>query len=136
MSYQEWLNEHIKKHKKIVEKLLSQGLNKEEIIKYFDFENMKKNEKSFCPLYEKDKKCHDIKNLNCYFCGCPYFVFDDNGIKNINGKTLFSLCSIKAKNSKQFFTNKSIHQDCSECFIPHKTGFIKKNFKFNLNEVL
>ena len=50
MSYQSWFISHGKKHKAIVEKL--SNLNDNELIEYFRYENMVKNEPDFCPLYE------------------------------------------------------------------------------------
>ena len=43
----------------------------DEVIEYFKFENMVKNEPDFCPLYKDNKKCHDMEDLNCYLCACP-----------------------------------------------------------------
>lgn len=60
-----------------------EGNTKQEIIEYFRFENMVKNEPDFCPLYKDNKKCHDMEDLNCYLCACPHFRFDDNGFKKI-----------------------------------------------------
>ena len=74
MAYSDWFNKHNEKHKKIVEKLTEKAYSKEQIIDYFDFENMKREEIDFCPLYAKDKKCHDMESLNCYLCACPTFV--------------------------------------------------------------
>ncbi len=130
MSYKSWFEKHSKKHQKIVEKLLKEGLNKEEIIKYFSFENLKEKEKDFCPLFEKNQKCHDIEDLNCYFCGCPYFRFNDKERK------IKSYCSINSRFSSQIKSNEIIHQDCSFCPIPHKEGFIKKNFNLSWMEAM
>ena len=80
---------------------------------------MKIKEKDFCPLYDKNKKCHDIENLNCYLCGCPYFRV---------GKKR-SWCSIDAKDGY-------IHQNCSNCTIPHKIQFIKNNFDKNWKNIM
>ena len=81
MSYKSWFETHAKKHKKIVDKLAH--LSDDEVIAYFDFDNMVKNEPDFCPLYKDNKKCHDTKELNCYLCACPNFRFDDESIKEI-----------------------------------------------------
>ncbi|MDA7848312.1 hypothetical protein N8972_02355, partial [Sulfurospirillum sp.] len=93
MSYQNWKDEHYNKHKLIINKLISS--TEDEVIEYFRYENMQKNEQDFCLLYATNTKCHDIKNLNCYLCACPYFRFKDiTGFKNIDGKKLMSFCSI------------------------------------------
>ena len=61
-------------------------LSDEEVIAYFKFENMVKKEPDFCPLYKDNKKCHDMKELNCYLCACPNFRFDDEGFKKVEEK--------------------------------------------------
>lgn len=126
MTYSEWTTEHAMKHKKILEKLKDKS--DDEVIEYFAYENMQKNEKDFCLLYKDNKKCHDMENLNCYLCACPHFRFDDNGFKKKNGKTIFSFCSIESKKGKFFESEEVIHQDCSDCVIPHKKNYIKKVF--------
>ena len=59
MSYLTWFEAHAKKHKQIVSKL--SHLSDDELIAYFEYDNMIKEEKDFCPLYAKNKKCHDMK---------------------------------------------------------------------------
>ena len=97
MTYKEWFDDFADKHQSIVQKLVSQGLEKKQIIEYFDFDNMVKKEKDFCLLYAKRKKCHEIESLNCYLCACPNFRFDDAGVKKIATKTQYSFCSINSK---------------------------------------
>ncbi len=128
MSYLSWMQKHSIKHKTIVNKLENQSID--EVIQYFDFNNMKEKEKDFCPLYERDKKCHDMENLNCYTCGCPFFRLshDDSEI--------LSFCSINHKNGGQIKSTNGIHQDCSNCEVPHKINFIKTNFSKDWNEVM
>ena len=129
MTYYEWMQNHAKKHKKIIDKL--ENLSDEEIIEYFDFENMKVKEKDFCPLYERDKKCHDMEKLNCYSCGCPYFR-----LTNDPSSELLSYCSINHKNGGQMKATNGIHQDCTNCTVPHKVNFVKKNFSKDWNEIM
>jgi Zn-finger protein len=112
LSYKKWFDDHAKKHKEIIDKLAN--FSDDEIIEYFDYENLKEKEPDFCPLFEKNKKCHNIEKLNCYLCGCPNLRFDSDG----------SICSIDSPNGKKINT----HQDCSGCTIPHNKDFIKKNF--------
>lgn len=126
MSYLEWFDKHAKKHAKIMEKLKEKRTD--EILEYFEYDNMKVNEKDFCPLYEKDQKCHDIKELNCYLCGCPNFRFNDVGFKKENYKTLYSYCDIASKDGTRFENEDAIHQNCSGCIVPHKKEYIKKIF--------
>ena len=58
MSYIDWFKNHAKKHEQIIQKL--SHLSSDEIIDYFDFECMRKNEPDFCPLYLKNKKCPEL----------------------------------------------------------------------------
>ncbi len=134
MTYKEWFTEHGKKHAKIVAKL--SHLSDEEIVDYFDFENMKQKEPDFCPLYAKNKKCHDMQELNCYLCACPYFRFDDEGLFEKNSNIVKSICSIDAKNSSTITHDGVTHLNCSNCVIPHKKSFILKNFSLDWFEMM
>jgi len=136
MAYKTWVKEHYKKHKKIVSKLIEKGYDKEEIIEYFDFENMKQKEVDFCPLYAKNKKCHDMKELNCYLCACPNFRFNDNGIKEVDKKIQYSFCAINSKDGKQGIYGDKIHQNCSGCIMPHKKKFISKVYNEDWMEIM
>lgn len=128
MSYKSWFDEHAAQHKKIVAKLVACGNDKEQIIEYFDFDNMVKNEPGFCPLYADNKKCHDMESLNCYLCACPNFRFDDKGIKKVGENTQYSFCDIESKDGRQGVYGDKIHQDCSKCGVPHHKAYVKKNF--------
>ena len=88
-------------------------LSDDEVIAYFHFENMVEKEPDFCPLYKEHKKCHDMKDLNCYLCACPSFRFDDEGFQKVEAKTLYSTCSIDSKDGAQFISDDAIHQNCS-----------------------
>jgi len=135
MRYKEWFDEHAKKHAKIIKEL--GHLDQDELIAYFDFDHMKSAHPDFCPLYAMDQKCHDTLKLNCYFCACMHFRFDDNGIKTTqNGKTLYSYCAIESKNRALFEDEKSIHNDCSNCTIPHRQKEIEKYFSRDWSEVM
>ncbi len=126
MGYREWFEQHGKKHAAIMAKLTH--LNDEEVIAYFSYDNMKEKEPDFCPLYKKERKCHDMEDLNCYLCACPHFRFDDEGFEIREGKPLKSYCSIDAKEGKFSEGKDAIHQNCSSCHIPHKKSYIKKHF--------
>lgn len=128
MTYGEWFDAHAKKNEAIVGKLLKRGMDKTEIIAYFDFDNMVAEEPDFCPLYAENKKCHDMQKLNCYLCACPHFRFNDSGIRTENGKTLYSECGIGSKDGKPGVFGDAIHQDCSGCTVPHHAGYIEKVF--------
>ena len=129
MTYREWFESHASKHAAIMQKLTH--LNNTEVIKYFRFENMVINEPNFCLLYAQNKKCHEIDELNCYWCACPYFRFNDQGLEAVDNKTLYSLCSIQSKEGSQFISDQSIHQDCTNCLIPHHEKILNKEFNRN-----
>ena len=117
MSYQSWHQEHAQKHKKLLEKL--RELSDDEVIEYFRFENMVVKEPDFCVLYKENKKCHDMENLNCYFCACPNFRVEEKQ----------STCAIKSKDGGSIEAPDGfIHQDCSKCIVPHKEEYIKQHF--------
>ena len=128
MTYQEWFENHANKHKQIVSKLITKNFTKEQIIEYFDFENMVKQEKDFCLLYADNKKCHDMESLNCYLCACPNFRFDDKGIKKVGENTQYSFCDIESKDGSQGIYGEVIHQDCSKCGVPHHKNYVEKHF--------
>jgi len=136
MSYKIWFEEHTQKHKVIVKKLVVRGFTKEQIINYFDFENMLNAEKEFCPLYKDAKKCHNMQRLNCYLCACPNFRFKDEGIKKVEKKRQFSLCSIDSKDANQGVYGDAIHQDCSKCSVPHHKSYVEKNFNLDWKKVM
>lgn len=128
MTYKSWFIEHGNKHKALVEKLKAKGLTKEEIVDYFEFDNMVKSEQGFCYLYAENKKCHDVEYLNCYLCACPLFRFNSNGIKTIGEKTVFSYCEVDSKFGEQVAFDNTIHQDCSRCAVPHGKKYVLKNY--------
>jgi len=136
MGYTEWFEKHAQKHKSIVIKLQKNSFTKEEIIEYFDFENMKKYEQGFCPLYAKDKKCHDMESLNCYLCACPNFRFNDKGIKKVKEATQFSYCAIESKDGRQGVYGSKIHQDCSKCSVPHHKEYVTKHFDLDWKKMM
>jgi len=126
LRYDDWFKIHQQKHQQILAAL--EGKSIDEIIDYFDYENMKIHEPNFCPLYKENKKCHDMKELNCYLCGCPNFRYDDEGMEIEAKKTLHSKCAIHSKDGKRFITEDAIHHDCSECTLPHTKEYVKKYF--------
>jgi len=136
LGYDQWVQNHAQKHKNIVTKLLAQGYDKEQIIDYFDFENMQVKERDFCPLYTENKKCHDMEQLNCYLCSCPNFRFNDTGIKKVAEKTQFSYCSIESKDGRQGVYGEKIHQDCSKCSVPHHRSYVEKHFNLDWAKIM
>jgi hypothetical protein len=136
MSYTSWFDAHAAKHKKIVQKLQKQEFTKEQIIDYFDFENMVKAEPEFCPLYAEHKKCHEMESLNCYLCACPNFRFKDDGLQKIEDKTQYSFCDIDSKDGAQGIYGQAIHQDCSKCSVPHHRSYVEKHFDLDWKKVM
>ena len=136
MSYTSWFNEHAKKHNTIVQKLLKKGFDKELIIEYFDFDNMVKEENDFCPLYAENRKCHDMKVLNCYLCACPNFRFKDEGFEKIDTKTKYSFCDIDSKDGRVGVYGEAIHQDCSGCSVPHHKSYVEKHFDLDWKTIM
>ena len=122
MSYREWFEEHGKKHRKIVEKLLQQGYDEDAIIDYFDWQNLSQAEPDFCPLFAEGKQCHEMAHLNCYLCACPHFRFDDDALR------VKSRCSIDSPDGQQAEFGGVEHRDCSGCIVPHRRSYIKKHF--------
>ena len=136
MTYKKWFDDFANKHQKIVKKLLEQEFNKTQIIEYFDFENMVKHEEEFCPLYAKNKKCHDMESLNCYLCACPNFRFKDEGIEKVQEKTKFSICNIESKDGRVGVYGEAIHQDCSGCGVPHHRAYVEKYFDLDWKKIM
>ncbi|MDF1882168.1 hypothetical protein JHD50_12810 [Sulfurimonas sp. MAG313] len=136
MGYTDWFKAHADKHKIIMNKLITQDLNKEQIIDYFDFENMVEKEQDFCPLYKDNKKCHDMDSLNCYLCACPNFRFKDEGIQKIEEKTQYSVCDIESKDGRQGVYGEKIHQDCSKCGVPHHRSYVEKHFNLDWEKIM
>ena len=126
MSYKDWFEAHGKKHAAVMQKL--KHLGNDEVISYFRYENMRLNEPDFCPLYAENRKCHDMEELNCYLCACPNFRFNDEGFKEVEGRSLKSYCAIDSKEGDIFKTKDAIHQNCSGCTVPHHEAYIKKYF--------
>ena len=127
MTYEEWFIKQGNLHANVMKKLTDKSVD--EVIEYFKFENMVKNEPDFCPLYKDNKKCHDMEDLNCYLCACPNFRCKDEGFeKTDDGKTLFSVCNIKSRDGSQYIGEDYIHQNCSGCIVPHRAKYIKKHF--------
>jgi len=125
MTYREWYEEHAQKHSAIMKKL--EGLDKEEVVEYFMFDNMVKKEPDFCRLYAQNRKCHDMEELNCYLCGCPNFRFYQSP-RQEEHLQIHSVCSIDSKDGKRFYAETKVHQDCSGCTIPHTKAYVLRHF--------
>jgi len=77
----------------------------------FAYPDLKSQYPDFCPLFKKNKICHDMNplKLNCWDCFCPHY---DRYFTN--GK-LIGKCQINSKDGK--YTNNI--WDCSNCLKPH-----------------
>lgn len=135
MTYSQWFTMHGNKHRELTQRLLGEGLVREEIIAYFRFENMAEKEKDFCELYATQTKCHEMENLNCYLCACPNFRFTQNPPLK-EGKLIHSHCSIESKDGAVFEHENNIHQDCSGCIVPHHESYISKHFDIEWLQVM
>jgi len=127
MTYKQWLEEFTCKRKNILEKLKNHS--DEEVVDYFVFENMVEKEPDFCLLYKEKKKCHDTEYLNCFFCACPYFNFNDNGLTKERDLIVKSECTIKSKHAGKFVYEGVEHLDCSTCNVPHSKKFAITSLK-------
>ncbi|APW46105.1 hypothetical protein [Rhodoferax antarcticus] len=136
MSYITWFLNHGEKHRKIVERLKKDGLSQDQIIDYFEFDNMVARELEFCLLYAEPRKCHNTAYLSCYMCACPYFRFDDKGTLNAEGILVKSHCAINSTKSAQFVHDGVAHLDCSKCKVPHTRDFVRNNFNENWLEMM
>ncbi len=134
MTYEEWFLNQGKLHANVMKKLEDKSMD--EVIEYFRFDNMVKNEPDFCPLYKDNKKCHDYEDLNCYLCACPNFRFKDEGYEKVDGKTLYSYCGINSRDGSQYVGEDYIHQNCSGCIVPHREKYIKNKFSRDWFEVM
>lgn len=143
MSYTSWFEAHAAKHRALVERLRARGLDREQIIAYFDFDNMVQSEPDFCSMYAKTgsdgrrgKRCHDLEPLNCYLCACPFFRFSDEGFREEGGKTQHSYCSVQSKHGRQGTYGDKIHQDCSDCTVPHRKGYVRRHYDVEWSQIM
>lgn len=136
MSYRTWFKNHGEKHKKIVSRLQSKGFSKDQIIDYFEFDNMLIEEPGFCPLYKESKKCHNVAQLNCYLCACPLFRFGETGLSESDGVRTYSYCHVNSKYGCQRQYGEAIHQDCSACTVPHSRKYVDVNYNTNWFKVM
>jgi len=123
MTYKEWDDSNATLKTQLILKLQGQNKSIEEIVSYFDFDNMIIHEPTFCGLYATNTKCHNLETLNCFFCACPHFKYDDKGLVKKADKTIYSTCKINAIKGSEFISENAIHQDCTKCDIPHRPYF-------------
>ena len=135
MTYKEWANTEDIRRGELVARLKGLGKTTKEISDYFDFDNMKIMEPNYCELYKTNTKCHNMEKLNCFFCGCPYFVYNDEGLEVIDGVIIYSKCSIDDILGNQIETIDGLHHDCSKCCIPHHQAFVNRMSRKYIEEV-
>lgn len=131
LTYFDWMHAHSLKHTQVIEKLFNKGYIKNQIVNYFDYDNLSKKEPNFCPLFKQNKKCHEIEKLNCFFCGCPHFRFYENPKDN-----KYSFCAINSSYGVQKCYKNQYHQDCSNCYTPHKSKYVLQNYTHNWYELM
>jgi Zn-finger protein len=87
------------------------GKRIEDILGDHDFKKRKKSNPESCICYQQDKKCHNIEELNCFFCYCPEYN------RSVEGGS----CKRESPNAK-YINNKDGGKilDCSGCDFPHK----------------
>lgn len=95
----------------------------EKILEEYDYEKRKINNKNECPCYSEDNgKCHNINDLNCFFCYCPeYDLSREEGGCKINNKHGKWHYSELLKNGKIW--------DCSNCVYPHEKSTVRSYLK-------
>ena len=92
----------------------------ERLIAEFKFNNRNGNE-SECSCYKTKAPCHDIKNLNCLLCYCPWYKTEKAGggcnIDNPFGKGKF-ISYPKSPTGKIW--------DCTDCYYPNQERIVRK----------
>lgn len=125
MTFHEWRTKHTEDLVVLLSSLPVDSID--EIISYFDYDNMSKAHPEFCPLYSTSTKCHDMKRLNCFFCACPHFKCSDEPLfVSENGTKTMSICTISSKQAQSFTIDNISQCDCSTCFIPHTHSHIRR----------
>jgi Zn-finger protein len=98
----------------LAKKILEKRTN--DLVEEYDFEKRKKTHPEECICYKENKKCHDIENLNCFFCFCP----------NYNMETEEGKCKMSCQDGKYINTMKGKIFDCSACKTFHKKEEVTK----------
>jgi len=129
MTYSSWLDDNRKKVAAIRGRLDKLGYTPEAVVAYFDYDNMRVQEPTHCPLYESGTKCHDISELNCYLCGCPFFLFNDTAPYKVeNGLEYYSKCAVDSRKAGEFIHDNKVHCNCAGCVVPHSKSVALANY--------
>jgi Zn-finger protein len=97
----------------LAKEIIKKRINR--LIEEWDFERRRKFNPDECKCYQRNKKCHDLEDLNCLFCYCPHY---DLSVEE--GK-----CKINSPKGKYFENSKGKRLDCSNCDFPHKVENIR-----------
>lgn len=135
MTYSFWAKSHIGKRSELLRILIDKGFSEEDIVKHFNWSNMVRAHPDYCGLFAENKKCHNLQELNCLFCACPHFIFNDNGLYIEGIKTVYSKCGIDSRFGTEFEYDIAIHQDCTLCLIPHTKQFASKHLNTLLEKL-
>jgi Zn-finger protein len=81
----------------------------EERIDTYSYENQRKINPNGCVHYLENTRCHDMEELNCFFCLCPKY---DRTVKE-------GACRINSPDSKYIDNHEGKILDCSDCGFPH-----------------
>ena len=90
------------------------------IIGEFRFDVRSKTYPSACICYEQQKQCHDMPDLNCFLCYCPYYR-----ITSTEGG-----CLRGSNDGKWYYSDKlplGKIWDCSGCTYPHTENAVKEH---------
>ena len=92
------------------------------IVRDFNYENRKEEHPEECPCNSLGK-CHDITDLNCLFCYCPWY----------NNETSEGGCRIGNPLGTGKWFNREGHPisnevwDCSDCLYPHQEKTVRES---------
>ena len=87
------------------------------IVAEFSYKTRKQKFPDACICYLQDKPCHDMENLNCFLCYCPFY----DRSKEEGG------CLKNSKDGEWFYSKKLYAGkvwDCSNCTITHEDTFV------------
>ncbi len=87
----------------------------------FNYEKRKKEYPYECPC-NSSGKCHEIEDLNCFFCYCPWY----------NNQSPEGGCKIDNPLGKGKWFERKGHSisdriwDCSDCIYPHQEKTVRE----------
>ena len=78
----------------------------------------------------------DCRNAGFESVPVPFNKFKDEGIEEREGKTVYSFCAIDSKEGRQGVYGDKIHQDCSQCTVPHHVSYVRKHFDTEWKKIM